>query len=691
MPRRIVNRYRIMYEDSFAQYQKNVRLVVSVRSFDVGYGDFKLIADAVGQAVHKNTPAWYETVFDAVKTGKDWFGYVDEFGDICKKDLKNTIKNAKGAAKKTAEEALDKMSNSFSLIGGVVAATGGIIKLFGGLMSTEATILAVTLAIKGKVSGKITFQHIEKENRFYLPGRFSMIDAFSVDAVASDNIRASIDSALPRYDRTLGLFGYAFQPWDVEANIDGFLRLGQPIRDGVPLAYTQDTFMFPSRHEVYVTTGNKARVPYYEYDKRLLPDLLPVITNPRAEIDIIPVKYNQTCEYIASSYRFVDGYPYDIRMRVPCSEIFLVANDRADRKVFHTSMKWSKYTGWPKATSHRRTGSDPYSPPLRINLKNVKLPSLETELLPYEPFEYCDRRGVDVDVFYSVDYGLQGSQKLNWQRPDPMLLTDVMYHWKMSYVYWGDTRVPAGSAVPRVESTMLSTPVMIRLLGSQFRNLGKLPAAFTQKFDSMATLPNGKTYVTKGDQYVRYSDDSAGTVDAGYPKPIKGNWGKLPIAFNKGFDSIATLPNGKIYITKGDQYIRYSDDSANTVDAGYPKPIKGNWGKLPAAFNQGFDSMATLPGDKTYITKGDQYVRYSDENANVVDAGYPKPIKGNWGKLPLAFYQGFDTMATLPDDKIYITRDEQYVCYSHKSTSDIDPGYPKPIGEGKLVESSLLR
>lgn len=197
--------------------------------------------------------------------------------------------------------------------------------------------------------------------------------------------------------------------------------------------------------------------------------------------------------------------------------------------------------------------------------------------------------------------------------------------------------------------------------------------------DSVAVLPNGKIYVTFGPQYLRYSDTNASTVDADYPQPIAGHWGNLPAAFNNGFDAVTKLPNGKIYVTRGAQYIRYSDANASTVDPGYPKPLAGNWGNLPPTFQTGFDSMAVLPNGKIYVTRGGQYIRYSDNNASTIDAGYPKPIAGNWGNLPAAFQTGFDSMCMLPNGKIYVTRGTQYVRYSDANASTVDAGYPQPI------------
>lgn len=195
------------------------------------------------------------------------------------------------------------------------------------------------------------------------------------------------------------------------------------------------------------------------------------------------------------------------------------------------------------------------------------------------------------------------------------------------------------------------------------------------RIDSLALLPNKLTYATFGAQYVRYSDDNASTVDSDYPLAIAGRWGDLPDSFKGGFDAMATLPNGKIYVTKGDQYARYSDKNATTVD--YIAPIKGRWGDLPDSFNEGFDSMAVLPNGKIYVTKGSQYVRYSDKNASTVD--YVESIEGRWGDLPDSFNEGFDAMGTLPNGSIYVIKGGQYVRYSDQNASTVDAGYPLPV------------
>lgn len=139
----------------------------------------------------------------------------------------------------------------------------------------------------------------------------------------------------------------------------------------------------------------------------------------------------------------------------------------------------------------------------------------------------------------------------------------------------------------------------------------------------------GTTYFFFGDEYVRYNN-SADRVDRGYPKPIAGYW-SLPAGWGAS-DAAMEKGSGVGYFFKGSQYLRYNQ-SSDTVDAGYPKAIAGNWPGLSAAgFDSNIDAAYKNTNGKYYLFKGTQYVRI-DIAAGTMDAGYPKPIAGNWGAI----------------------------------------------------------
>ncbi|WP_371830632.1 hypothetical protein, partial [Candidatus Entotheonella palauensis] len=103
--------------------------------------------------------------------------------------------------------------------------------------------------------------------------------------------------------------------------------------------------------------------------------------------------------------------------------------------------------------------------------------------------------------------------------------------------------------------------------------------------------------------------------------------------FKTSFDSMIILEYSnvdRLYVEKGAEYIRYSDSGSYTViDGGYPQRLDGgNWGNLPPNFRDGFDSMAVMLYDnvqRLYVTKGTEYIRYSDAGSyTVVDSGYPQ-------------------------------------------------------------------
>ncbi|MEO8601918.1 MAG: hemopexin repeat-containing protein [bacterium] len=198
------------------------------------------------------------------------------------------------------------------------------------------------------------------------------------------------------------------------------------------------------------------------------------------------------------------------------------------------------------------------------------------------------------------------------------------------------------------------------------------PSSIHPHNPKLGTTPGGKAYFFKAAQYERY-DPKADKVDPGYPKAIAGHWPGFPASFASGVSAAVVWGNGKIYFFKGDKYIRY-DIAADKVDAGYPKPIAGNW---PGLFADSIDAAVVWPTGKAYFFKGSQYVRY-DVAKDKADPGYPRPIKGNWHGFPTNFTTGIDTVVVWNNGKAYFFKGSEYLRYDIASDK-VDAGYPKTI------------
>jgi hypothetical protein len=164
------------------------------------------------------------------------------------------------------------------------------------------------------------------------------------------------------------------------------------------------------------------------------------------------------------------------------------------------------------------------------------------------------------------------------------------------------------------------------------------------------------------------------TVDI---EPWQGaRWQGLPESFYKGIDAaLFREDNNRLYFFKGNQYVRFGAGST-AVDAGYPKPIAGNWPGLPASFQTGIDAALWRESNgAVYFFKGSQYVRFT-KVSDGVDAGYPTSIAGNWPGLPASFQTGIDAALMRKDNhKIYFFKNRLYVRFT-KVSDGVDPGYP---------------
>ena len=194
-------------------------------------------------------------------------------------------------------------------------------------------------------------------------------------------------------------------------------------------------------------------------------------------------------------------------------------------------------------------------------------------------------------------------------------------------------------------------------------------------FDAIVNWGNGKAYIFKGEQYIRY-DIKADKPDPGYPASIAAGF---PGVFSSGIDAVVEWGNGKVYFFKGDKYIRY-DIKADKADPGYPASIAAGF---PGVFSSGIDAAVNWGNGKVYFFKGDQYIRY-DIKADKADAGYPQKIAAGW---PGVFSSGITAGINWGNGKAYLFKGGQYIRYDIKADK-ADAGYPASIA-GSFVPAPV--
>ena len=216
--------------------------------------------------------------------------------------------------------------------------------------------------------------------------------------------------------------------------------------------------------------------------------------------------------------------------------------------------------------------------------------------------------------------------------------------------------------------------------------LGRLKNSIVEENHVDAAFVNdrGETFLFSGDNYVRYSQDNYEYVDDGYPKAIATSlssevgMSQFAESFKYDIDAAMIGADGNIYLFKGEHY-------QSSVDS-EPRPIKDKWGKIQNNFiienpdNSQYDSsidaaIASADG-KIYLFKGDQYIRYSESHQEFVDEGFPRSIKDNWGNLPVRFEQSVDAGFVL-EGKTYFVKGDEYVRYSDSGYQFIDSIYPQ--------------
>ena len=108
-------------------------------------------------------------------------------------------------------------------VAGVAAAAAFFISLFS---DKEPLRLALELKLRGSITGSLYTPITTQIFDCYLPGRFDARDMHLADGVPLSDW--NLHQYLPRYDRTLGHFGYRYDPSHLQCRVIFFGTYGEP-------------------------------------------------------------------------------------------------------------------------------------------------------------------------------------------------------------------------------------------------------------------------------------------------------------------------------------------------------------------------------------------------------------------------------------------------------------------------------
>lgn len=173
-------------------------------------------------------------------------------------------------------------------------------------------------------------------------------------------------------------------------------------------------------------------------------------------------------------------------------------------------------------------------------------------------------------------------------------------------------------------------------------------------FDALVESPEGIIYIFKDDKYWVYSAETYNLLDqkkfaeilksAGYSEKYIDRVTKDNTIASLKDNTITSLSENFENLTKVDAAFVDSNGTLSMIvkntlycrERGSERWVKKDrvWGKVENNFDdpEKIDAAFQDKEGKTYLFAGDQYIRYSTGEYNLVDKGYPLKIANNWQK-----------------------------------------------------------
>jgi hypothetical protein len=172
---------------------------------------------------------------------------------------------------------------------------------------------------------------------------------------------------------------------------------------------------------------------------------------------------------------------------------------------------------------------------------------------------------------------------------------------------------------------------------------GLAETGFDRDIDCVLDLGNGTACLFKGDACV-HVDQTTNAV-TGPVQRIAEAWPGLDAAgFAGSLDAVVRWNDTQVFFFKDAVYTSF-DLGRGQADEDYLVAIADGWRGLgDVGFERGIDAAVNWENGKIYLFKGDRYVRY-DTAADQMDDGYPLSVADGWrGLASLGFADGLDAI-----------------------------------------------